>query len=58
MPCPRDRAANGPRWKRIRVIPQGASIDPNKRPFIVFDPRAGAMTGDTIYTDGGYHIRG
>ena len=58
MPCPRDRAANGPRWKRIRVIPQGASIDPNKRPFIVFGPRAGAMTGDRIYTDGGYHIRG
>ena len=28
----------------VRIIPlQGTSVDPNKRPFIVFDPRAGAQ---------------
>jgi len=30
----------------VRIIPlQGTSVDPNKRPFIVFDPRAGHGPG-------------
>ena len=30
----------------VRIIPpKGASIDPNKRPFVVFDPRAGHGPG-------------
>src|SRR6201985_1893975 len=38
----------------VRIIPlHGISVDPKKRPFIVFDPRAGARSDDRGCVRGG-----